>query len=160
MKNILFVITLCLAFGACTNLSHRNSKMPRNNAKVYNDGYGQTGSAGYTGSADAVNTQTIDNLTLDVYLRRLSGVNVNGNGASASVTVRGISSFVGSNEPLFVVNGQTLNGGYNSAYNNINPREIKSVTVLKDASASLYGSRGAHGVIVITLKARAEDFEQ
>jgi TonB-dependent SusC/RagA subfamily outer membrane receptor len=156
MKNYFLSILLALVLFSCQSLNHRNSRMPRENTQEINDGYSKQGSANYTGAADVVNNNNNENLTLDVYLRRLSGISVNGQGASATVTVRGINSFAASTEPLFILNGMALNGGFGTAYNAINPNEIKSVTVLKDASSTgLYGSRGANGVIVITLKNKA-----
>ena len=68
------------------------------------------------------------------------GVDVRGN----SITIRGISSVSLSNEPLFVVDGVQV-----STISDIPPREVESIQVLKGASASMYGSRGANGVILI-----------
>lgn len=63
------------------------------------------------------------------------------------ITIRGVSSFYYSSEPLFVVDGVVVN-----SIDEISPINVKSITVLKDAEASIYGSRGASGVIVIKLK--------
>lgn len=92
-------------------------------------------------------------------------------GAATRVRIRGASSLLGSNQPLYVVdgvpvvaegnipdNGSVLNGnlidqGLSSPLNNLNPADIESMTVLKDASATaIYGSRAANGVVVITTK--------
>lgn len=71
-------------------------------------------------------------------------------GTSASVTIRGINSISGARSPLYVMDGIQIEGSY---FQTINPDDIASVTVLKDASAkALYGSRGSNGVIVITTK--------
>ncbi|WP_345157110.1 SusC/RagA family TonB-linked outer membrane protein [Pontibacter saemangeumensis] len=103
---------------------------------------------------------------------RVAGVQVGTNsgamGGSARVTMRGVSSISGNNNALFVVDGVPIEnsntnstdqqrgaGGYDygSAIQDINPNDIAEVTVLKGAAAtSLYGSRGANGVIVITTK--------
>jgi TonB-linked SusC/RagA family outer membrane protein len=70
-------------------------------------------------------------------------------GSSASIRIRGIGSFSASSNPLFVVDGMPYEGGLES----INPTDIESINVLKDAtSSSLYGARGANGVIIITTK--------
>jgi len=70
-------------------------------------------------------------------------------GSEARIQIRGISSMSGKSDPLFVVDGMPYDGGLNS----INPSDIESLTVLKDAAASsLYGSRAANGVIIITTK--------
>lgn len=100
---------------------------------------------------------------------KAAGVTVtNGTGApgsSASVHIRGITALTGSNEPLYVVDGvyidgsayttQNQNNGENtvSPLSYINPNDIASIDILKDASATaIYGSRGSNGVIIITTK--------
>lgn len=70
-------------------------------------------------------------------------------GTDAEIRIRGIGSINASSAPLYVVDGLPFDGSINS----INPEDIASITVLKDAaSAALYGSRGANGVIIITTK--------
>jgi TonB-dependent SusC/RagA subfamily outer membrane receptor len=65
------------------------------------------------------------------------------------VKIRGGNSLQGSNEPLYVVDGFPLTGNINA----INPADIESMEILKDASATaIYGSRGANGVVMITTK--------
>lgn len=67
-----------------------------------------------------------------------------------SMRLRGIGSINSSNEPLFILDGSPISGG---AFTAINPSDIENVTVLKDASStSIYGSRAANGVVVITTK--------
>jgi TonB-dependent starch-binding outer membrane protein SusC len=98
---------------------------------------------------------------------RVAGVQVSQNsgtpGSGIQVRVRGSSSLSASNEPLYVVDGIPINTGSSSqigvgnqqvsALNDINPNDIESLEVLKDAaSASLYGSRAANGVVLITTK--------
>lgn len=71
-------------------------------------------------------------------------------GQSASVVIRGIGSISGSTSPLYIMDGVPIEGGY---FQTINPQDVESVNVLKDASAkALYGSRGSNGVIIITTK--------
>ena len=71
-------------------------------------------------------------------------------GAAAVVTIRGKGSINGSNTPLYIIDGVEVNA---ADFATINPGDIESYTVLKDASStSIYGSRGANGVIVITTK--------
>ncbi len=68
-------------------------------------------------------------------------------GSGADIRIRGVGSLSGSSSPLYVVDGVPFGGNLNS----IEPTDIKSVTILKDAaSASIYGSRAANGVVVIT----------
>lgn len=88
-----------------------------------------------------------------------------GTGSSQKVYIRGVSSFTGSNQPLYVVNGIPMSNNFagndlannsvdfGNQANDINPDDVESVTVLKGASATaLYGSRAANGVIMITTK--------
>lgn len=71
-------------------------------------------------------------------------------GQSASVVIRGIGSISGSSAPLYIMDGVPVEAGY---FQTINPEDIESMTVLKDASAkAMYGSRGSNGVIIITTK--------
>jgi len=72
----------------------------------------------------------------------LPGVQVSGN----RITIQGTSSFLLSSDPLFIVDGMVL-----ESIDNILPSQVESVEVLKGSSASIYGSRGANGVIMITL---------
>lgn len=70
-------------------------------------------------------------------------------GSGASIQIRGINSIQYGTNPIFVVDGTIIDGGFNT----LNPDEIESVTVLKDASATaIYGSRGANGVVLVTTK--------
>lgn len=70
-----------------------------------------------------------------------------------SVRIRGGSSLYGNNEPLYVVDGLPIEAGPGGALNGINPYDIESIRVLKDpAETSMYGSRGANGVILIKTK--------
>lgn len=82
---------------------------------------------------------------------RVAGVSIESNGgapgAGLSITVRGLST-LGNNSPLYIVDGIAL-GGINS----VNPNDIESIEILKDAAtASIYGSRAANGVVIITSK--------
>jgi TonB-linked SusC/RagA family outer membrane protein len=93
-----------------------------------------------------------------------------GTGSSQKVYIRGVSSFTGSNQPLYVVNGIPMSNNFTgndlannsvdfgNQANDINPDDVESVTVLKGASATaLYGSRAANGVIMITTKRGARE---
>ncbi len=136
----------------CMNYGTRSNNTTTKNEKSFDDGYSQKSSKNFTGSAEEVK-ELGPNITLDNYLRRVAGVTVTGDGANASIRVRGINTFVADPSPLFVINGNVVNGGYSSVYNMVSPNDIKSVTVLKDASSTaIYGSRASNGVIVISLK--------
>jgi len=82
----------------------------------------------------------------DMLKSKASGVTVSGN----NVTIRGVNTIGGVESPLFVVDGFVVDYMF---FKNINPQDVKTISVLKDAAASArYGSRGMHGVIVITMK--------
>ena len=93
--------------------------------------------------------------TVDQILQgRVPGMSVSSSsgqpGQSAAVVIRGVGSISGSTTPLYVMDGIPIEGNY---FQTINPQDIESMTILKDASAkALYGSRGSNGVIVITTK--------
>lgn len=150
MKTIrAYFFALCLGvfLTACVG------SVPKLPETMIDNGYGTTGKRNYTGSATTVDD--INNTkSLEDYLRGVAGVFVMGQGASAKVRIRGLAnSFNSDSEPLFVVNGSPLNGGYSSIHSSIHTNNIQSITVLKDGSSTaIYGSRGANGVIIINLK--------
>ncbi|HKW39930.1 MAG TPA: TonB-dependent receptor plug domain-containing protein [Gemmatimonadales bacterium] len=89
-----------------------------------------------------------------VLMGRFPGVEVTrtANGG-VSVRIRGTTSIHGSKEPLYVIDGVEIQPGPNGSLSGINPNDIDSIQVLKDAvETSLYGVRGANGVIVIKTK--------
>jgi TonB-dependent SusC/RagA subfamily outer membrane receptor len=85
---------------------------------------------------------------------RFPGVEVNRTSdGGIAVRIRGGSSLMGSNDPLYVIDGLEIRPGPNGALNGINPYDIESIEVLKDAtSEAMYGSRGSNGVIIIKMK--------
>jgi len=120
--------------------------------------YGTAKKSSFTGAASTVKSDVIENRSITSITKALDGaapgvVSTLGSGqpgSDATVRVRGFGSINASASPLYVVDGIPFNGDLNS----INPNDIESLTVLKDASAStLYGSRAANGVIMITTKA-------
>jgi TonB-linked SusC/RagA family outer membrane protein len=122
-------------------------------------GYGTVKKSDLTGSVVSVKTEAIRNVPSNSVERLLQGraaglqvVNSSQDpGAGATIRIRGGSSLRGSNAPLVVVDGFPL--GDAGDLKQINPVDIVSLEVLKDASASaIYGSRGANGVILITTK--------
>lgn len=155
MKNFtMFLCLWALLFGSsCANkIAPNQASNNYENPDLISNGYSKESLRNQSSSSSTVDAQNTI-VGLDVYLRGLSGVTVTGDGVSANVVVHGIGSFVSSNEPLFVLDGIALNGGYLVAYQAINSIDIKRVSVLKDAaSTAIYGSRGGNGVIVITRK--------
>lgn len=116
-----------------------------------NVGYGTTKKKNLTTSVSSVkakNTETDGYSHVAEYLQgRVPGLIVRKVGGSYKFTIRGINSINSSTDPLLIVDGCTVDD-----IDYLNPKDIKSVEVLKDASASIYGSRGACGVILITTK--------
>jgi TonB-dependent SusC/RagA subfamily outer membrane receptor len=90
----------------------------------------------------------------DALSGRFPGVDVNRTpDGSIAVRIRGGSSLMGNNEPLYVIDGMEITPGPNGALTGINPYDIDSIEVLKDAtSTAMYGSRGSNGVIIIKTK--------
>lgn len=118
-----------------------------------------TGSIASVKSSDLVQTP-VANVAQGLQAR-VSGIQINQNsgspGGNVSVRIRGTNSINGTSEPLYVVDGIQISngGGINdvSPLSTINPNDIESVEVLKDASASaIYGARAANGVVLITTK--------
>ena len=120
--------------------------------------YGEAKREAFSGSAVMVKTEDIvksqHTNAIDALNGKVPGlqiVNATGQpgGASPTVIIRGISSIEAGKEPLIIVDGMSFAG----SMNDINPADIESMSVLKDAAAAaLYGSRGANGVILITTK--------
>ncbi len=86
------------------------------------------------------------------FLYRVSGVNITGPSSNPTITVRGISSINSGIEPLYVIDGQAIGTNYLTVNGMLNVRDIDNVKILKGSEASLYGVRGANGVIVITTR--------
>ncbi len=128
-------------------------------------GYGTMKRSDFTGAVSSIGADAVEKsvaTTIDQVLQgRIAGMQVAQNsgipGGSTSILIRGINSINSTNEPIYVVDGMIINGetGSNTsnAISNINPADIESVEVLKDASATaIYGAQGANGVIIITMK--------
>lgn len=120
-------------------------------------GYGEVGQDQVTGSVSTVqgeDTEADRPRTLVEMLSRVPGVQVIERAyGETSVRIRGGSaSFLADQDPLWVVDGVIMPSG-SSVFRNVNPNEIESISVLKDAGqTAVYGSRGANGVILITMK--------
>lgn len=119
--------------------------------------YGQQRREAITGAVAQVKSEKITQRPIASATAALEGqalgVQVNNSygepGAEASIRIRGFSSITGSNSPLYVIDGVPMGGNVSD----INPNDIESISVLKDASsAALYGNRAANGVILITTK--------
>ncbi|MDO4164167.1 MAG: TonB-dependent receptor [Bacteroides sp.] len=119
--------------------------------------YGTAKKSSFTGSASTVSSKSIEKLQVSNVSKALEGaapgvqvaMQSGQPGSSATVRIRGIGSINSSASPLYVVDGMPYDGNIAA----LNPADIESISVLKDAaSTSLYGSRAANGVVVITTK--------
>jgi alpha-2-macroglobulin-like protein len=122
-------------------------------------GYGAMRKSNVTGAISVVYSRDIS--PLQSLAGQVAGVNVTTGtgvpGSGETVRIRGFGSVNGNLEPLYVVDGAPYTRNENgSVLNSLNPQMIESITILKDAAAtSIYGSRGAYGVILITTKNRS-----
>lgn len=119
-------------------------------------GYGTMKKSDVTGALTSVSEKTIKEKPVQNAIQAMqgkaAGVDIVSNvrpGEVSSISIRGTRSINGSNSPLFVVDGIILMG----TINDVNPNDIASIEILKDASATaIYGSRGANGVVLVTTK--------
>jgi iron complex outermembrane receptor protein len=141
----------------------------QDDSAVLNDvvviGYGRAKKSDLTGSVTAMKpdemSKGITNNASDMLVGKVAGVDVitsgGAPGAGAQIRIRGGASMSASNDPLYVIDGLTIDGNTAKGMSNIlamiNPSDIETFTVLKDASATaIYGSRASNGVIIITTK--------
>ena len=119
-------------------------------------GYGVVKKADLAGSVAVMDNKAFKDQPItqasDALNGRMAGVNVASDGipgGSVKIRVRGANSITKSNDPLYVVDGMVRESGLDG----INPEDIQSMQVLKDASSTaIYGSRGANGVVIVTTK--------
>src|SRR6185369_4937885 len=119
--------------------------------------YGATAKKAYTGTASTIKGESFKDLQVTTITGVLQGnasgvlaVSSNGQpGESPAIRIRGVGSVLAAADPLILVDGAPYGGNIN----NINPNDIESITVLKDASSTaLYGSRAANGILSITTR--------
>ena len=119
--------------------------------------FGTATKESFTGSAAVVNSESLEKTQVSNVTNALSGkvagvqmLSSNGApGSTSTIRIRGISSISAGSDPLIIVDGAPFGGDIG----NINPADVESMTVLKDAASNaLYGARGANGVIMITTK--------
>ena len=123
--------------------------------------YGTAKKESFTGSAQTIKSEQIEKRTVANVTKALDGLaagvqTTSGSGqpgAGASVRIRGFGSLNADSSPLYVVDGVPYDGNINA----LNPNDIESMTIIKDASAgALYGARGANGVVIVTTKRGSE----
>ncbi|BDD00580.1 TonB-dependent receptor [Persicobacter psychrovividus] len=135
-------------------------------------GYGTAKKSDLTGAVTAINASDFNQGAIaspqELLNGKVSGVRITTDGgapgAGASIRIRGGSSLSASNSPLIIVDGLPLDSkgvsGMPNGLSSINPNDIETFTVLKDASATaIYGSRASNGVIIITTKKGGNDFQ-
>lgn len=128
-------------------------------------GYGEQKKTDVSGSVVSVSPRDLNKGVLaspqDMLVGKIAGVQVSTNdgapGAGATIRIRGTGSILGNQDPLIVIDGFPIDaskiGGISNVLATINPNDIESYTVLKDASATaIYGLRASNGVIIITTK--------
>ncbi|MBN8824987.1 MULTISPECIES: TonB-dependent receptor [unclassified Spirosoma] len=120
-------------------------------------GYGTQQRKDLTGSVGSVKGKELENLPvrgpLEALQGRIAGVQITNNsgapGSAPNVRIRGVTSLNAGNDPLYIVDGVPITGDISV----VNPNDIQSMEVLKDASATaIYGARGANGIIIVTTK--------
>ncbi|MDB5270807.1 MAG: TonB-dependent receptor [Hymenobacter sp.] len=145
------------AIGSSTAINVQLKEQSQGLNEVVVVGYGTQRKRDITGSVASISAEQVAETPIaradQILQGRVSGVQVTQTnsepGGNVSIRIRGTNSINTGNEPLFVVDGFPGAGDLNS----INPSDIESIEVLKDASATaIYGSRGANGVILITTK--------
>lgn len=129
-----------------SKLQNRMVKESTENDERINIGYGSISKRDNTMQISQLQGQTksvrVYTNIYEMIRGQVPGVEVNGK----SIKISGADSFMLSSEPLFVVDGMIV-----ESIDGLNPAEVKSIAVLKGASASIYGARGANGVILITM---------
>ena len=142
MKKTILLPLLLLLLTACGS----SVQAPKEQSDPVNIGYATVDSKDLSTAVSKVDTRNaVQYKTIyEMIEGRCAGVEVSGE----RVIIRGMGTVNGSSDPLFVVNGVPTD---DISY--INPNDVKSISVLKDAgSCAIYGSRGANGVILIDLK--------
>jgi TonB-dependent SusC/RagA subfamily outer membrane receptor len=146
-------LALLVAVGCHQQSSPRPTRPKPDTVDV---GYGTQAKRDVTGAVSSVNVDDARQATVtslaDLLVGRVPGLEVRRlSGGRISVRIRGERSMNSSGEPLFVVDGIPMSN--EGALPDLNPRDVESITVLKDAgSLAAYGSRGANGVILIGTK--------
>ena len=150
---LLYPLALCCLTACATTQEAEQTAPNAESPETVDIGYGTVDKEHQVGSVTTIDTrelQTDRTRSLAEMLSRVPGVVVTeSGGGNLRVRIRGTNSFLGGEEPLWVVDGMVAARGVAG----INPAFIESITVLKNAGdTAIYGSRGANGVILITMK--------
>ncbi|MBU8882972.1 SusC/RagA family TonB-linked outer membrane protein [Kaistella sp. DKR-2] len=168
MRNYTTVLKIAPAFlllaGTMLHAQTTDSVKTANIEQVVLIGYGKQKKADLTGSISSISSKDFNggaSSPAQLIQGKTPGVSITGNsgapGAGSSIRIRGIGSLAGSQSPLIVIDGvpQDFNGisGASDPLSLINPNDIETFDILKDASATaIYGNRASNGVILITTK--------
>ncbi|MBD2753080.1 TonB-dependent receptor [Spirosoma sp. BT704] len=151
-------VSLEIAIGGRSQLTVKLAEDRKALEEVVVVGYGTQRKSDVTGSLSSVTAKEIKSVPVtgvgQALQGRAAGVQVtqasNAPGGGVTIRIRGGNSINAGNEPLYVIDGFPV---YNESGANLNPNDIESMEILKDASATaIYGSRGANGVVLITTK--------
>lgn len=149
--------TLEIAVNGRTQIDVKLSMQPEALGEVMIVAYGTAKKSTFTGSASVITDDTFKNRPVTEVTQALTGTTSglqigtsNGQpGSEPTIRIRGLGSLNASSDPLIVLDGFL----YDNSLSSINPNDIESITVLKDASSgALYGARGANGVLIINTK--------
>ena len=150
------------------NVQMKNANINLNEVVVI--GYGAVKKSDLTGSVASLNMDKLNEIPTNSFDQKLQGriagvqvTQLSGQpGGATSIRIRGGNSIMAGNEPLYVVDGVIMEGQQNFSWigspaenglSSINPNDIESIEILKDASATaIYGARGANGVVIVTTK--------
>ncbi len=145
-----------LGAGCASGQHHGSSALPEDSVSV---GYGKQARKNVTGAVSSVETESQRNnsaLQLEQLIQgRVAGVEIIRLDASRiSLRIRGTNSITSGTEPLYVIDGMKVHAeSFTDAMAGINPADVASIEVLKDAGATaIYGSEGANGVVIVTTR--------
>jgi TonB-dependent SusC/RagA subfamily outer membrane receptor len=147
-----------LALGACQSYQPASAAGPERAVDSVAVGYGSQARRDVTGAVSTVSGEVAQRNSptniADMIDGRFPGVEVRRLASGGmSVRIRGVHTFKGDAEPLFIVDGIPQHPRSAGSLSDIDPRDVQSIEVLKDAgSTAVYGARGANGVILITTK--------
>ena len=153
MKNLFFVAAAAALICSCSASRNALADQDYNPAENVNVGYGSVDRDKLTYSVnqlDVKDNEMVNYTNIWDYMRsRVPGVVIGdaSPGGTPSIVIRGENSVNSSTQPLIMVDGMET-----PDISGLNPNDVASISVLKDASASIYGSRGGNGVILITTK--------
>ena len=153
-RGLLAAAVVLLATG-CASAGARHAA--EGGREEVNVGYGEQAPEQITGSVSSITERDVRGLHFarieEMLEGRVPGLRVIREGGGFRLQIRGVTSINGNTDPLVVIDGVPVASyAMNATLVSINPADVARIDVLKDASASIYGSRGANGVLLITTK--------